>query len=171
MGRVGQIFRLVFADLANERLLSLCQVIAIAAVLAPVLVLFGLHNGVIGTLIERLNRDPAMRLVVPEAYGFKSVKWLQRVVLTNDYRANDTYHAGNNDLESPMKTFARFVQVPATVPEDDLVVTLLERDSVLVHPGYFFDFAREAFLVVSLLPETRTFDQGVDRLFRRVTLL
>jgi aspartate/methionine/tyrosine aminotransferase len=63
------------------------------------------------------------------------------------------------------------VQVPATVPEDDLVVTLLERDSVLVHPGYFFDFAREAFLVVSLLPETRTFDQGVDRLFRRVTLL
>ena len=31
--------------------------------------------------------------------------------------------------------------------------TLLEKDDVLVHPGYFFDFPREAFLVVSLLVE------------------
>ena len=60
------------------------------------------------------KRGGPVRMVVPEAYGFKSVKWLQRVVLTNDYRANDTYHEGNNDLESPMKTFARFVQVPPT---------------------------------------------------------
>lgn len=60
------------------------------------------------------KRGGPVRMVVPEAYGFKSVKWLQRVVLTNDYRANDTYALGNNDLESPMKTFARFVDVPAT---------------------------------------------------------
>ena len=56
-----------------------------------------------------------VRMVVPEAYGFKSIKWLQRVVLTNDWQANDTYALGNNDLESPMKTFARFVQVPSPV--------------------------------------------------------
>jgi hypothetical protein len=60
------------------------------------------------------KRGGPVRLVVPEAYGFKSVKWLQRIVLTNDWRANDTYAQGNNDLESPMKTFARFVKVPAT---------------------------------------------------------
>jgi DMSO/TMAO reductase YedYZ molybdopterin-dependent catalytic subunit len=59
------------------------------------------------------KRGGPVRMVVPEAYGFKSVKWLQRVVLTNDYRANDTYQSGNNDLESPMKTFARFVHVPS----------------------------------------------------------
>ena len=29
---------------------------------------------------------------------------------------------------------------------------LLERHDVLVHPGYFFDFPREAYLVLSLLP-------------------
>lgn len=69
MERLSQIFRLVLADLRHETLLSLCQVIAIAAVLAPLLVLFGLREGVIGTLIERLNRDPAMRLVVPEVTG------------------------------------------------------------------------------------------------------
>lgn len=58
------------------------------------------------------KRGGPVRMLVPEAYGFKSVKWLQRVVLTNDYRANDTYALANNDIDSPMKTFARFVQVP-----------------------------------------------------------
>jgi DMSO/TMAO reductase YedYZ molybdopterin-dependent catalytic subunit len=61
------------------------------------------------------KRGGPVRMVVPEAYGFKSVKWLQRVVLTNDWKANDTYALGNNDLESPMKTFARFARVPSTV--------------------------------------------------------
>jgi DMSO/TMAO reductase YedYZ molybdopterin-dependent catalytic subunit len=60
------------------------------------------------------KRGGPVRMVVPEAYGFKSIKWLQRVVLTNDWRANDTYALGNNDLESAMKTFARFVKVPRT---------------------------------------------------------
>jgi hypothetical protein len=31
------------------------------------------------------------------------------------------------------------------------VLSLLERDSVLIHPGYFFDFPRESYFVVSLL--------------------
>jgi len=60
------------------------------------------------------KRGGPVRMVVPEAYGFKSVKWLQRVLLTNEPGANDTYRLGNNDLDSPMKTFARFLEVPAT---------------------------------------------------------
>ncbi|MBI3837439.1 MAG: molybdopterin-dependent oxidoreductase [Planctomycetia bacterium] len=58
------------------------------------------------------KRGGPVRMLVPEAYGFKSVKWLQRVVLTNDHRANDTYADGNNDVESWQKTFARFGDVP-----------------------------------------------------------
>jgi DMSO/TMAO reductase YedYZ molybdopterin-dependent catalytic subunit len=58
------------------------------------------------------KRGGPVRMLVPEAYGFKSVKWLQRVVLTNNFQANDTYAAGNNDIDSPMKTFARFVIPP-----------------------------------------------------------
>src|SRR5579859_6399841 len=61
------------------------------------------------------KRGGPVRMVVPEAYGFKSVKWLQRVLLSNEPGANDTYRLGNNDLDSPMKTFARFLTVPATV--------------------------------------------------------
>jgi len=56
------------------------------------------------------------------------------------------------------------LQVPATVPEEERVLRLLERDGVLVHPGFFFDFASEAFLVVSLLPEPEAFDRGIERI-------
>jgi alanine-synthesizing transaminase len=56
------------------------------------------------------------------------------------------------------------VQVPATQGEDELVARLLEEHGVLVHPGYFFDFPREAFLVLSLLPPPETFADGVDRI-------
>ncbi len=58
------------------------------------------------------KRGGPVRLIVPEAYGFKSVKWLQRIVLSNQFGATDTYHEGNNDLDSPMKTYARFLETP-----------------------------------------------------------
>jgi len=54
-------------------------------------------------------------MIVPDRYGNKSVKWLQRVVLTNNYKANDTYAEWNNDTESHLKTCARFVHVPRKV--------------------------------------------------------
>lgn len=53
------------------------------------------------------------------------------------------------------------IRVPATRSEDALVTELLEHDAVLVHPGYFFDFPHEAFLVVSLLPEPDEFARGI----------
>lgn len=59
------------------------------------------------------------------------------------------------------------VQVPATEPEESLVVELLERDHVLVHPGYFFDFPREAFMALSLLPHPDRFGPAARKMFRR----
>jgi alanine-synthesizing transaminase len=53
------------------------------------------------------------------------------------------------------------LRVPATRTEEALVLELLERDRVVVHPGYFFDFPHEAFLVVSLLPEPAVFARGL----------
>lgn len=60
------------------------------------------------------------------------------------------------------------LQVPATAGEEAMVLELLEADRVLVHPGYFFDFPREAYLVVSLLPEPDLFHRGVERVLERV---
>jgi DMSO/TMAO reductase YedYZ molybdopterin-dependent catalytic subunit len=51
-----------------------------------------------------------VRMIVPEGYGNKCIKWLRRVVLTNNYQANDTYAAWGNDTDSPVKTCARFIQ-------------------------------------------------------------
>ena len=59
------------------------------------------------------------------------------------------------------------VQVPQLRAEESLVLELLDKDDVLVHPGYFFDFDREAFVVVSLLVEPATFDRAVTRLLSR----
>jgi len=58
------------------------------------------------------ERGGPVRVVVPEAYGFKSIKWLTHVVLTNLYHANDTYAEGNNDVDSWLKTFAATLSVP-----------------------------------------------------------
>jgi hypothetical protein len=61
------------------------------------------------------KRGGPVRMLVPDAYGFKSVKWLIRVVLTNAPFANDTYANGNNDIDSWMKTSARILSRPAKV--------------------------------------------------------
>jgi DMSO/TMAO reductase YedYZ molybdopterin-dependent catalytic subunit len=58
------------------------------------------------------KRGGPVRLIVPDGYGFKSIKWLQRVILTNDPNPNDTYAGQNNDVDTTMKTFARFLQAP-----------------------------------------------------------
>jgi hypothetical protein len=58
------------------------------------------------------KRGGPVRMIVPDAYGFKSVKWLNRVTLTNAPYANDTYANGNNDVDSWMKSVARFVTSP-----------------------------------------------------------
>jgi aspartate/methionine/tyrosine aminotransferase len=60
------------------------------------------------------------------------------------------------------------IRVPATRSEEALVTELLERDAVVVHPGYFFDFPHEAFLVVSLLPEPGLFARGVELMQDRI---
>jgi hypothetical protein len=60
------------------------------------------------------------------------------------------------------------LRVPSTRSEEDLAIELLEEDGVIVHPGFFFDFPREAFLVVSLLPEAPLFAEGVARILERV---
>ncbi|MCI0704509.1 MAG: molybdopterin-dependent oxidoreductase [Planctomycetia bacterium] len=61
------------------------------------------------------ERGAPVRILVPEHYGYKSVKWLTHIVLSNLYHANDTYGTQNNDVDSPMKTFAATLHVPGTV--------------------------------------------------------
>jgi aspartate/methionine/tyrosine aminotransferase len=58
------------------------------------------------------------------------------------------------------------LRVPVTGTDEDLTVALLERCSVLVHPGHFFNFSREGFLVISLITPQDRFKEGVLRLLK-----
>jgi DMSO/TMAO reductase YedYZ molybdopterin-dependent catalytic subunit len=70
------------------------------------------------------ERGGPVRVLMPEAYGFKSIKWLARVVLTNLYHANDTYAEGNNDVDSWLKTFAATFSIPRQVkPGERIPIT------------------------------------------------
>ena len=60
------------------------------------------------------------------------------------------------------------VQVPAIASEESIVLDLLDTTGVLVHPGYFFDFEREAFLIISLLPDPAVFASAAGAMFSRL---
>ena len=59
------------------------------------------------------------------------------------------------------------LEAPRIQSEEEWVLNLLIEDSVLVQPGFFFDFEREAFLVISLLTSEHVFREGVRRILAR----
>lgn len=60
------------------------------------------------------------------------------------------------------------VQVPRIRSEEEWALTLLRDDNVIVQPGFFYDFEREAFLVLSLLTARPVLEEGVRRLLARL---
>lgn len=54
------------------------------------------------------------------------------------------------------------------IDESAFVVELLEREGVLVHPGFLYDFDTPGYIVLSLLAEPEAFRDGVTRLRRRL---
>lgn len=55
------------------------------------------------------------------------------------------------------------LRVPATRSDEELALELLE-DAVYVHPGHFYDFPGEGYLVVSLIAPERDFSEGIEKL-------
>lgn len=60
---------LAWRDYAHEGLLSACAVLSLAAVLAPLLVLYGVKFGVLTTMTDRLKNDPRNLEISPVASG------------------------------------------------------------------------------------------------------
>ena len=56
------------------------------------------------------------------------------------------------------------LRVPARGSDGDLAIELLENCDVLVHPGHFFDFPRDGFVIVSLIAREAEFQEGARRL-------
>jgi alanine-synthesizing transaminase len=56
------------------------------------------------------------------------------------------------------------LRVPVTATDDILTVALIERCSVLVYPGHFFNFAHDGYLVISLITPEHDLQEGMRRL-------
>jgi alanine-synthesizing transaminase len=56
------------------------------------------------------------------------------------------------------------LRVPATRSDEDLAIELLETKDVYVHPGHFYDFPSDGYLVVSLITSELEFTEGLGRL-------
>ena len=60
------IIGLTASDLRFDWILSLCMVLALGSVFSPLFILLGLREGIIGTMLDKLNSDPVSRLVTPK---------------------------------------------------------------------------------------------------------
>jgi alanine-synthesizing transaminase len=56
------------------------------------------------------------------------------------------------------------VRVPATRGDEDLAIELLTKRGVYVHPGHFYDFPADGYLVVSLITPDQQFTRGIGHL-------
>jgi aspartate/methionine/tyrosine aminotransferase len=56
------------------------------------------------------------------------------------------------------------LRVPATRTDEEVALDLLEKKDVYVHPGHFYDFAGDGYLIVSLIAPGSEFEEGIKRL-------
>jgi putative ABC transport system permease protein len=69
------IFRISLRDYSHERLLSICTILGLAAVLTPLLILFGVKSGIINTMVDRLIQDPRNLEIMPVGSGRFDQDW------------------------------------------------------------------------------------------------
>lgn len=76
MSQVGNIVRLSFRDYIHEWRMSGCFVFALAAVLAPMMILFGLKFGIVSSMIYELVENPVNREIRPIGSGRYDQQWI-----------------------------------------------------------------------------------------------
>jgi alanine-synthesizing transaminase len=97
---------------------------------------------------------------------------IQRQIL-NRVRSNLAW-LRDATAESPLRSlnveggWYATLELPRQFSEEEWAMALLEEDDTLAHPGYFFDFQREAFLILSLLPRDEIFREAAGRILTRV---
>jgi len=77
--RLFKTLRLASRDYGHEWRMSSCFVLALAAVLGPMLVLFGLKFGIVGGMVEQLVQNPENREIRPMSSGRFDDSWFDRM--------------------------------------------------------------------------------------------
>jgi aspartate/methionine/tyrosine aminotransferase len=60
------------------------------------------------------------------------------------------------------------LRVPVTRSDEELAIALLKEESVMVHPGHFYDFPQDGYLVLSLITPEREFAAGIGRVLGHI---
>jgi alanine-synthesizing transaminase len=55
------------------------------------------------------------------------------------------------------------LRVPVTQSDEDLAIKILREHSVLVHPGHFYDFPNDGYLILSLITPLQDFRKGIAK--------
>jgi len=113
-----------------------------------------------------LSLNTPMQLAVPgffdQAVGFQE-QAARRIARNLD--ALDVAEGGPCQRLDVEGGWYAILRVPALGPDEDLAVDLLENHGVLVHPGHFFDFPAEGYVVLSLITPPEDFERGLRCVF------
>jgi len=60
--------------------------------------------------------------------------------------------------------FYAVLRLPNVMSDEEWTIRLLDEERVVVQPGFFYDFRDDSMLVLSLLPEPKTFSLGLQRI-------
>ncbi|MCP4486509.1 MAG: peptide ABC transporter permease [Gammaproteobacteria bacterium] len=77
MRQLINIIRLSFRDYSHEWRMSGCFIFALASVLAPMMILFGLKFGIVSTMVEGLVENPSNREIRPIGSGRYTQEWIE----------------------------------------------------------------------------------------------
>ena len=78
MAQISSIVRLSFRDYSHEWRMSGCFILALASVLAPMMILFGLKFGIVSTMLDQLIENPTNREIKPVGSGRYNDAWIDR---------------------------------------------------------------------------------------------
>jgi aspartate/methionine/tyrosine aminotransferase len=82
-----------------------------------------------------------------------------------DSQLSEKEHIGRLTVEGGWYAVLR---VPATSPDEELALEMLNKHDVYVHPGHYYDFPGDGYLVVSLITPEQDFNEGIRRLLSAV---
>jgi putative ABC transport system permease protein len=124
--RFGRQFRLVvrlaWDDYRHEWVISGCSVLALAAVLIPLLVLFGLKYGIITNLLDPLTENPRYREIAPITSGNYTPEWFAGMAERSDIAflvPRTRALAASIKLRAPDSAVGRIIDVELIPSGDD----------------------------------------------------
>jgi len=115
-----------------------------------------------------LSMNAPVQLAIPEflqqhhEFQKQLLKRVRRNLSELDRQLDSQAYCTRLEVEGGWNTVLR---IPTTRSDEDLAIELLTTRDVHVHPGHFYDFASEGYLVLSLITRETEFAEGIKRLF------